>query len=55
LASYPSPPPSLHAQRDAFANDFKSLDYTTASMWDSTRARVDKDWSDLRTAADRAM
>jgi hypothetical protein len=46
---------SLRAQRDAFANDFKSLDYATALTWDATRARVDKEWSDLRSAVDHAM
>ncbi len=46
---------TLHRQRDAFAADVASLDYTAATMWDATRARVDKEWTDLHAAVDRAM
>ncbi len=45
---------SLHAQRDAFAADFKSLDSASVSTWDATKARLDKEWSDLKAAADKA-
>jgi hypothetical protein len=44
----------LHTQRDAFAADFKRLDTTTASTWDATKGRLDKSWSDLKAAVDRA-
>lgn len=45
--------PSLKAQRDAFVNDARSLDSATATTWDATKARLDKEWTDLKTAADR--
>ncbi len=44
----------LHAERNAFANDIDSLDRTTASNWDATKARLDKEWKDLKRAVDRA-
>jgi hypothetical protein len=46
---------AIHAQRDAFVSDFKSIDGAAATMWDATRARVDKEWSDLHAAADKAL
>jgi len=45
---------TLHAQRDAFVTDFKSLDNTTATTWDSAKARLDKAWSELSDAVDHA-
>src|SRR5450432_1516194 len=44
----------IRAQRDAFANDWKSIEVASAVTWDSTKARLDKEWSDLKTLVDRA-
>ena len=46
--------PALRAQRDAFVADFQALGNATASTWDATRARIDKEWTDLKTAVDKA-
>ncbi|MBX3193252.1 MAG: hypothetical protein KF819_40080 [Labilithrix sp.] len=45
--------PKLRVQRDAFVSDFKAIDTATASTWDATRARLDKEWNDLKTAVDK--
>ncbi len=45
--------PTLRTQRDAYAADLKNLDTATAATWDATRARVEKEWSDLKNAADK--
>ena len=42
--------PTLHVQRDAFAADVRTLSGIGLAAWDATRARVDKEWSDLRSA-----
>jgi hypothetical protein len=44
----------IHAQRDAFASDFRSLDNATMATWDDAKLRVDKEWSDLRAAVEKA-
>jgi len=41
---------ALRAQRDAFVNDLQSLDTTPASIWDATKARVDREWDALDEA-----
>lgn len=46
---------AIHAQRDAFATDFKSVDYTEATTWDATRARLDKEWSVLHATANKDL
>jgi hypothetical protein len=46
--------PYLKAQRNAFANDLRAIDSASALTWDSTRARVEKEWTDLKGTADRA-
>jgi hypothetical protein len=45
---------SLKAGRDTFEGDLHSTEQATASSWDSTKARLDKEWADLKTAADKA-
>ena len=45
--------PALKAQRNAFVSDVRALDSATAMTWDSTKARLDKEWADLKTAADQ--
>jgi hypothetical protein len=46
---------AIHAQRDALATDFKSIDYTETTTWDTTKARLDKEWSVLHAAADKDL
>jgi hypothetical protein len=46
--------PALKSQRDAFVADFGSLRNASAVTWDGTKARLDKEWTDLKTAVDRA-
>lgn len=46
---------AIHGQRDAFVTDLKSIGDTAATMWDETRARIDKEWSDLHAAADKDL
>jgi hypothetical protein len=46
--------PGIHAQRDAFLNDLKSLEYTTPAGWDASRARIDKEWDSLTTSVSNA-
>jgi hypothetical protein len=46
--------PAIHAQRDAFASDMRSLQFATAATWDSARARIDTEWDALSTAVRNA-
>lgn len=46
--------PAIHAQRAAFASDLNSIDATTASTWDDTKARLDREWDGLKGAVDKA-
>lgn len=45
--------PALHARRDAFVSDVKSIETSTAATWDATKARIEKEWSDLKASADK--
>ncbi len=45
---------TLHSNRNAFGADFKTLDTTTATTWDATKARLDKSWTELKAAVDHA-
>ena len=46
--------PAIHAQRDAFANDFRAIENATAGSFDALKDRLDKEWSDLTAAVDGA-
>jgi hypothetical protein len=46
--------PALKAQRDAFVADFGSLGAVSATTWDGAKARLDKEWADLKAAVGRA-
>ena len=46
--------PALRAQRDAFVADYQSLGSASAVTWDATKARLDKEWTDLKAAVDKA-
>ncbi len=45
---------AIRTQREAFANDWKSIETADATTWDSTKGRLDKEWTDLKTMVDRA-
>ena len=40
------------AGREAFLNEYKSLETASAATWDETKARLDKQWNDLKAMAD---
>jgi cell division septum initiation protein DivIVA len=44
----------IHAERDAFVNEYKGIELASASTWDSTKARLDKSWDELKKLVDRA-
>jgi hypothetical protein len=44
----------IKTQREAFANDWKSIETASATTWDATKSRLDKEWTDLKTLVDRA-
>jgi hypothetical protein len=46
--------PAIRAQRASFASDFRALQSTTASTWDDTKARLDKEYDSLKAALDNA-
>ena len=46
--------PQIRTRRAGFALDVKSVDTATAIQWDDTKARVDKEWTDLKTLVDKA-
>ena len=40
--------------RDKFVADRKALETTTATAWDSTKLKLDKEWTDLKAMVDKA-
>jgi predicted nuclease of restriction endonuclease-like (RecB) superfamily len=46
--------PAVQAQRAAFTVDLRAIDDAGAAEWDSTKARLDKEWSELKAATDKA-
>ena len=38
----------------AFTADLARVETATAVQWDDTKARMDKDWTDLKTMIDKA-
>jgi hypothetical protein len=44
----------IRVRRAAFGTTIASLATTTAPVWDDTKVRVDKEWSDLNAIVDRA-
>jgi hypothetical protein len=46
--------PTIHAQRDVFANDIRSIDATSAATFDATKARLDEEWAALKALVDGA-
>lgn len=46
---------TLRAQRDTFAADVKSIETATVATWDATKARLDKEWSDIKSTRDKIV
>jgi len=44
----------IHSERDAFVNDYRGIELASAATWDSTKARLDKSWEELKKLVDRA-
>ncbi len=44
----------IRTQRESFANDWKTIETASATTWDATKSRLDKEWSDLKSMVDRA-
>lgn len=44
---------SIRKTRAAFAGDLTSVESATAVQWDATKARTDKDWTDLKAMVDK--
>ena len=44
----------IRARRATFSADLASVENATAVQWDNTKARVDKDWTDLKAMVDKA-
>jgi hypothetical protein len=47
--------PALRAQRDAFVADYGTLANVDPVTWDATKARLDKEWAELKSAVDKAQ
>ena len=46
--------PLLTMRRDMFMDHLRAIESVDVLTWDSTKARLDKEWSDLKVAADKA-
>jgi hypothetical protein len=46
--------PEVRTQREAFTNEYKSLELASAITWDDAKARVDKSWDELKKVVDKA-
>lgn len=44
----------IRVKRDAFVADRKALENTTATAWDSTKVKLDKEWTDLKALVDKS-
>jgi regulator of protease activity HflC (stomatin/prohibitin superfamily) len=44
----------IHAARQSFGADYQTLETASATTWDAARARLDKEWADLRALVDKA-
>jgi hypothetical protein len=44
----------IHADRGAFETDYRSIETATAATWDGAKARLDKEWTQLKTLVDKA-
>jgi len=46
--------PTIRAQRASFAADFRAIQTASASTWEATKERMDKEWDNLKAAVDSA-
>jgi regulator of protease activity HflC (stomatin/prohibitin superfamily) len=44
----------IHASREMFGQDYRALENASASTWDDTKLRLDKEWTDLKALVDKA-
>ena len=44
----------IHASREAFVNEYRTVETASASTWDDVKKRVDKSWSELEAKVNRA-
>lgn len=44
----------IHARRTAFGASFANVSTVTAPVWDDTKVRLDKEWTDLKGMVDKA-
>ena len=44
----------IRTRRVAFTADLAGVETATSVQWDNTKARVDKDWTDLKAMVDKA-
>ena len=44
----------IRTQREAFSTDWKSIESASATTWDATKTRLDKEWTDLKAMVDHA-
>lgn len=45
----------IRARREAFVNDYKAIETASAASWDATKARLDKEWTELKNMVERAV
>lgn len=45
---------AIRTRRQAFTANMTQVDTATAIQWDNTKAKVDKDWTDLKAMVDKA-
>jgi len=44
--------PRIRDQRDNFVRDYRTIETASATTWDNTKARLDKEWDELKKAVD---
>jgi len=44
----------IHTDRGTFETDYRSLETATPLTWDDAKARLDKEWTHLKTLVDKA-
>ena len=42
----------IHARHEAFASNYKLIENESATTWDETKARLDKEWAELKALLD---
>ena len=44
----------IHASRDAFVGEYRSVETASAATWDDVKKRVEKSWNELEAKVDHA-